>query len=1431
MVLAPGDRLGRYEIQAVLGTGGMGEVYRARDPHLGRDVAIKVLPALVPADPDRLQRFEQEARAAAALNHPNILSVYDVGTEGGLRYIVSELLDGQTLREQLNEGPLTVRKAVEYAVQIAHGLEAAHEKGIAHRDLKPENLLIAANGRVKILDFGLAKFSETPLPADLGGASTHTSITLPGTILGTLGYMSPEQIRGLPADHRSDLFAFGAILYEMLSGRRAFRGDTAADTMMAILKEPAPPLPADRNVPAALERIVDRCLEKAPAARFQSAGDLAFALEGLSSYSEAGAALTVGRSRPPRASIAWAVAVLAVMVAVALGMLTTGRLTITSGVPIYRSSILPPEHVTFSTATPAGGLALSPDGRRLVYTAQGEDGRVMLWVRSLDGLTAQPLAGTEGAYYPFWSPDSESIAFFAGGTLRKIDVAGGSPVTLCETPRPSVLAAGGTWNRDGVILFAQATMPIYRVPASGGTPVQATTLDEQAGETQHWAPFFLPDDRHFLYFAAGSTEGGPDDPNGVYVGALDGPDRTRLFPGGSNAKYANGYLVFPRERMLAAQAFDPNRLTLSGDVVPIADQVAVGGLSGRTGAFSVSDTGVLAYQSESGEVLSQLTWFDWSGAQVGTVGAPADYGDLELSPDGTEAAVSVFDPARRTRDLYLVDVARGVRTRFTVDPADEQSAILVARRPAPRVQRAPARLLRSLSARRERAHRSPGAAGRYAEQGPDELVARRECHPVFHRRVRRRQHRSLAAAPGRRRVGGAVSAHAVLRNVRPLFAGRPMGRVRVERDRAERGVRDPLPGAARQVADLDGRRQLSAVATRRARALLHGQRSADGRRGEGRRRRVRGGRGPHALSTACRRGAPVPVRRFRGRPAVSREPDRGSALPAPDHPGRQLDGRAGHAVTDAPAISTPGLSVTDRTGRRVVRIDKSPFAIGRSDDSDLRVVGSEVSRQHAEIVADGDRYVLRDSGSRYGTFVNGEPQREHTLVDGDRIRLGRSAVVDIVFLDQPEEPVAGGSLVGVVRQMAALLEGLRGLGAAHLLQDVLVLVLDAAIEVAGAERGFIMLATADGRLELTVGRARGRVTLPDETFGASRKIPNDVFATGEARLVRDLVGDDTAAEHSATVALGIRQVLCVPLRLRQYVNEAGDPPAPIGVLYLDGREGGGLLSPTTRLGVEALATEAAVAIENARLYRESVEKARLDRELRIAAEMQRALRPASSHRARDFEIAGASQASRAIGGDFFDYLELPDGAFGLALGDVAGKGPPAAVLAGALQGMFAAYASSGVEPGEMLSRVNVTLERHFVANRFATMAYGVLRPGGRFAYSLAGHNPPLLVRGRSVRRLDTGGMPLALFLDATFPQETVPLEAGDVILLFSDGVSEASDPSGDPFGDERIEAVVRANPGAGAETLLAGLLAAVHAFTQGAVPDDDVTALVLRYLG
>ena len=534
------------------------------------------------------------------------------------------------------------------------------------------------------------------------------------------------------------------------------------------------------------------------------------------------------------------------------------------------------------------------------------------------------------------------------------------------------------------------------------------------------------------------------------------------------------------------------------------------------------------------------------------------------------------------------------------------------------------------------------------------------------------------------------------------------------------------------------------------------------------------------------------------------------------------------------------LEVTDTLGRRVVPIEKPLFTIGRRTESDLRVVSSDVSRDHAEIAHTGDQYVVRDRSSRYGTFVNGDVITERKLTHGDRIRLGRSGGAELVFLVEEagaattiktSSRAATGSAVDTLRQMAALLEGLRALGSGHVLDDVLTLVLDAAIEVTNAERAFIMLADTEGALQFTLARARDHVTLPGKTFKTSTKIPERVFATGDTQIVSDLQEGQLASFHTGTVALGIRHVLCAPLRLVRYAYEAGAPPEQkrIGVLYLDSREKGVLASPTTRTGVETLATEAAVAIENARLYRETLEKARMEQELRIAAEIQQGLLPDARYVRPGVEVVGASIPCRSIGGDFFEYLELPSGDFGFALGDVAGKGPPAALLTAALQGLFTAHASSEGGPAATLTRVNTALIRRAVQNRFATMAYGVLSPSGRLTHSNAGHNPPMLfTRGGGLRRLEQGGLVLGLFGHAQYEEEAIQLDPGDVLVVFSDGVSEAMDIAGEEFGDDRIISCVKAKLHLEPAALLDHLLAAVREFTVGTVQRDDVTALIVR---
>jgi serine phosphatase RsbU (regulator of sigma subunit)/pSer/pThr/pTyr-binding forkhead associated (FHA) protein len=528
------------------------------------------------------------------------------------------------------------------------------------------------------------------------------------------------------------------------------------------------------------------------------------------------------------------------------------------------------------------------------------------------------------------------------------------------------------------------------------------------------------------------------------------------------------------------------------------------------------------------------------------------------------------------------------------------------------------------------------------------------------------------------------------------------------------------------------------------------------------------------------------------------------------------------------------LEVHDSLGRRPVPIDKPVFTIGRRSGNDLHLMGSDVSRDHAEIAQVSGTFLVRDRGSRYGTFVNGTQVSEHPLTHGDRIQLGRTGGAELVFLldDAPAERQPT-SAVGDLRQVAALLEGLRALGSGRVLDEVLALVMDSAIELTGAERGFIMLANERGELEMKLARARGHVTLPGTRFETSRKIPEEVFSTGVQKIVNDLLDGDLANVHMGTVALGIRHVLCTPLRLVRYVDraDANAEQKRIGVLYLDSREKGTLTSRATLAALDTLATEAAVAIENARLYRDSVEKARIEQELRIASQIQQALLPQGRKHGSFFEATGASMPTRAIGGDFFEYLELSDGRFGFALGDVAGKGPPAALLTAVLQGIFAAHRFMPVEPSELLSRINMALIRRSIEARFATIFFAVLDCSGRLTYCNAGHNAPLLIGQHGVRRLEEGGLIVGMFELAEYAQETVQLDPGDTVVVFSDGVSEALSATGEEFGEQRLQRVVLECMADGPNATLEGMLDGVREFTRGAAQNDDVTALVVRYTG
>jgi serine phosphatase RsbU (regulator of sigma subunit) len=540
-------------------------------------------------------------------------------------------------------------------------------------------------------------------------------------------------------------------------------------------------------------------------------------------------------------------------------------------------------------------------------------------------------------------------------------------------------------------------------------------------------------------------------------------------------------------------------------------------------------------------------------------------------------------------------------------------------------------------------------------------------------------------------------------------------------------------------------------------------------------------------------------------------------------------------------MPAPWLEIDDGSGSRRVSIEKDIFTIGRRTGNDLRLVGTDISREHAEVAREGEQYIIRDRQSRFGTFVNNAQVAEQALKHGDLIRLGRSGGVEMVFFTgvvaathastEPLTERTATSAGGELRQVAALLEGLRALGSARVLDEVLALVIDSAVELSGAERGFIMLADADGHLEFKLARERGHVTMSGRTFETSRKIPEEVFQTGQARLVTDLLDGDLPAVHLGTIARGIRHVFCVPLRLVRYVDKADlqAEPKMIGVLNLDGRERGTLASAAARAGLETLAAEAAVAIENARLYRETMEKAKLEQELRIAAEIQQALLPPPEWSSDYFDAIGRSVPCRAIGGDFFEYLTLADGSAGFVVADVSGKGAPAALLTAVTQGVLAAQTSFGGGPAAALSRVNQVLIRHAIGSRFVTVFFAALSKDGRLTWCNGGHNPPFLVSGTTVRRLETGGLLCGLFEKASYEEETIQLQPGDVLTIFSDGISEALNAAGEEFGDDRILECLKQQAQGSVSQMLECLVGTVNTFAAGTVQGDDMTAVVVRY--
>jgi serine/threonine protein kinase len=665
MTLTAGSKLGPYEVVGPLGTGGMGEVYRARDARLGRDVAIKVLPAEFSADAVRKQRFDREAKTISSLNHPNICVLYDVGSQDGVDYLVMEYVEGETLAERLEKGALPVEQVLKYGAQIADGLEKAHRAGIVHRDLKPGNIMLTASG-AKLLDFGLAKpvVASASLATLTAVLPVQTPVTQEGTIIGTFQYMSPEQVEGKEVDGRSDIFSLGTVLYEMVTGQKAFVGQSQLSVASSILeKEPAPISTVKPMTPLGLDRTIRKCLAKAPEERWQSASDLATQLSWLTDAGPHSTDAARSVLRTHRGMWTW------------LGwIVSAGLLLLVAGGLVWWSKTKEPKRTTYY-ASPfhlgTNDLSLSPDGQIVAMVAYSEQGnKYVIWTYRLGDANPVVVEGTEGAAHPFWSPDGKWIAFFAQGKLKKVDLAGKSVQVICDAPN----GRGGTWNNNGVILFTpDVFLGVYRVSATGGTPTQETKLDESRSESSHRWPIFLPDGKHYIYLAANFS--GQFDKNALYIGELGSKERHLLVPANSNAAYAEpGYLIYTRDNALVAQSFDLKTYTVNGEphqvlrevyYLPVVDLAL----------FDVARDGTLVAQTGSALAVSRLTWFGRDGKTLGVMGPAGSYANPNLSPDQKRLAFDQSSSDGRVIGIWVQDLKTNDVSRLTLHPSLNQVAV------------------------------------------------------------------------------------------------------------------------------------------------------------------------------------------------------------------------------------------------------------------------------------------------------------------------------------------------------------------------------------------------------------------------------------------------------------------------------------------------------------------------------------------------------------------------------------------------------------------------------------------------------------------------------------------------------------------------------------------------------------------------------------